>query len=692
MQYLNSDDLLKIAPWLAKYGGRLLSALARCRISRPEDILSVNPDEFATRPGVGTRLRLLLEQAQEELRQRMADAPTAGATGMPITADTDLLHVPWFRNRYPTRLLHSLGRLGLSRAGEVLQLAPEEFGRAWGVGVEQVRALSELQAELGAVLRGGAAPPTTGTPPTPPEPEVDAPLTSDLQMLPECAQVPVSSIWHTWDLVPATLRNSLARHGLLTVADVLRTPPARFAGLAGVGVRRVRELIELQGRLREWIARQTTDPTDHAEAVSQKTDETCASGGSVIHVKRADTLEELLAEVVRSTCGARRGAVDAERDSELWLGHFGIGVDKALTLEELGNAHGITRERVRQIVSAVTRQVRQEFRLDPSLDMFLQKLDALFQRCLGVAEVDAFGHALQTDLGWRKAPSIPAIRALATILEGSPRGFAVDRGDGLIRHVDMCQTLWQRAATRSRELLHEIGDGCHLLDYIFRVSVALQNGCSNAMRRVTVVPCCGAASGEASLPELYVRALLSTLDPCPLDGDRVLGYWHAVLRNGRVKRQVVHAALRVLGRPTHYKNLTDFIVSHNAAFSAADERYVHGCLVNSDEYILTAELGTYGLREWGVTPYLTVADRIEQFLRQRKYPLPLKEIVRVFRDQGVPENNVRTCLRQRRFHVAPDGVVRLSEWPQEGKSSEDAEQTIQSSPFLYDDEDPFLVG
>jgi hypothetical protein len=203
-------------------------------------------------------------------------------------------------------------------------------------------------------------------------------------------------------------------------------------------------------------------------------------------------------------------------------------------------------------------------------------------------------------MGWVRVPSPAAIAALAEALKGSPHAFVVSKGEGLIRHADMCQPLWQRATAQAGELLRGMDEGVHLLDYAYRLSGAVQDGCSSAGgRSAGVVPCCGAGVGDVRLPEAYVRAVLGSLDPSPLDGEMVLSYWQAVLRNGRRKVHVIEAALRVLGRPVHFTELTESICAHNPRFSRADERYIHGCLVNSDHYVLTGKLGTYGLAEWG---------------------------------------------------------------------------------------------
>lgn len=192
-----------------------------------------------------------------------------------------------------------------------------------------------------------------------------------------------------------------------------------------------------------------------------------------------------------------------------------------------------------------------------------------------------------------------------------------------------------------------------------------------------------------NLPVEYVKALLSTLTPSPLEGDRVWGYWWTRLRIARPKYEAIRAALHILGRPVHYSELTNFICNHNPAFSPADERYVHTQLINGEEYILTTKLGTYGLRVWGIDKYFTVSERVEQLLRTENHPLSLGMILHILKAQGIPENNIRGALEQRKFIRDNDGLVRLVEWEQQ--SPEVEANTIAVAGLLVDDEDTSYI-
>ena len=52
----------------------------------------------------------------------------------------------------------------------------------------------------------------------------------------------------------------------------------------------------------------------------------------------------------------------SDKEREILMLHFGIGIGYSLTLEEIGTKYGLTRERVRQIKEKALRRLRSSFR------------------------------------------------------------------------------------------------------------------------------------------------------------------------------------------------------------------------------------------------------------------------------------------------------------------------------------------
>jgi hypothetical protein len=688
MERLNPEALLQAAPWLRKYGARFLNAVIAYGISSPDDILAIDPARFLAQRGVGEGTYGCLLVAKAELQGQHTNEDDQQHTP-PLDPNVDVLSLTSLRCQYPTRLLNVLGRMRVRTAREVAQLSAREFGRQLGVGPYLVDTFRALQDEIRGMLRGDSPLPTAPEAPTVGHQEaaVEAPAAQPREELPDCADLPLSSLWQIWDGLPVTLRGSLERHRLETVADVLCITPEEFLQLRGVGRRRVTELTALQEKLRRWLALQhDTQPGVSPEDESPGSE----SAPAVPHHR---SLGELITHAVTEACAAQSYDGDARRNGTVWLERFGIGCDEPRTLEEVGQAHHITRERVRQIEKRVTWRVSHLFLTDPRLRDLLGNLDEAFAGSLGVIGEGALGTFLQTAMGWERPPAGPELSALAEVLEDTPHAFVQGKQDGFLWHASRCHSLWDCAAALALRQWEETGEGMHLLDFAHQLSGQVQcprNG--DVGRDCAVIPCCGAANGGARLPAEYVRAVLATLDPCPLDGDRVLGRWHAVLRRGRTKANVVEAALHVVGRPLHYRDLTQFICQHNPRFHPSDEVYVHCRLSSDHRYVLTGERGTYGLAEWGLARYRTAADRVEEYLERQGKPMAICEILHEMRRQGVPENNARAALYQSRFVRYLDDTVGLRAWKPAGDQPIDGEKPRNLDPFIEADDSEFILG
>jgi hypothetical protein len=569
-------------------------------------------------------------------------------------------------------------------------MTADAFAKAHGVGRRQVRLLDELQTELRELLARDDS--LAGDQATDDE-TVDIDASSAGAGAEEGPRPlddqPIDAIWDVWSQLPGLLRNCLRINGITTVHDVLTMEPADFAALRGVGTKRVQAFMELREALRSRRLQQGIDAAH--EFASAGADATPALDTPVHTIEGVaatwPSLEMLLRDVARRVSANRGYTADWERNHEIWLSYHGLGQPGKRTLDAIGAVHGLTRERVRQIVNKLNRLVAGEIERSAALGPFRTALRHAMAQCLGIARTEDLARLLQEQMGWEQQPSPETLQVLADILAHTSLRFNLRRREGVVEHPEACEALRERVAEKIEARLQEIHESEHILDFVHHVTWACRNGTCHRSRSTSQVPCCGGEHGETNLPCEYVKAVLAQIKPCPLDGDRVWGHWWTRLRLPRPKKDVVRAALHILGRPVHYSELTEFICKHNEAFSQADERYVHSLLVLGSEYVLTGELGTYGLREWGVEEYLTVGDRIEQLLREHGAPLPQETIIRRLKEMAINENNIRAALMQQRFRRGLHGHVELTEWATE---TETARALASSSPgplLMGDDED-----
>ncbi|MGD9495033.1 MAG: hypothetical protein AB7Y46_01860 [Armatimonadota bacterium] len=519
-------------------------------------------------------------------------------------------------------------------------------------------------------------------------------------------------------VVPTRLRNCLRRSGCITVADVLSLDTSRFAEQRGVGTTTLAQLRDL----RAWLCRHVAGAgellgDDGSEEAREERDGARVEARRALRVVRDDpaagisaqglaaitrsapaegpiaSLSELLREVIQRPTMLRSREAE-RRDLEIWLSYYGIRTGKPRTLEVLARRTGLSRERVRQIIARVSHDARALMHVDDRYTPHLTAVREVFASSLGVMRLEDLAASLQRACGWSTPPTGQDLAALAALLKDTPDAFGLDDDSHLVRHSGACQYLWPTLRTVIRDAVMDVGEGQHLLDFAFSLGHRV-TACARPPRagdrNESPVPCCGARAGQARLPGTYVAALLSTIDPCPLFGDTVLRPDWACLRSGRIRKEVVIAALRVIGKPVHYGELAQFVRAHNRYWQRADDRSIHACLTSHDEFVLTQDLGVYGLREWGVRPYLTAADRVEAYLRQRGRPAPIWQIVAALEAEGVPESNVRASFGQHRFTVHADGTIGLSEWAEGGHDDLVAEYS-GGSLFSDEDEDSFIMG
>ncbi|MCX7599642.1 MAG: hypothetical protein N2512_12365, partial [Armatimonadetes bacterium] len=676
-------------------------------------------------------------------------ASTAQQKGSTCVTTFDLLHqLPWLR-AYGTRIVNSLWRAGVRRATDILSLSPEEFRKLRGVGEGQVELLLQIQARLKAhaVPAPESQPhahddqhsreisPTRG----PARLEEHPAALSGTEVITE--DVTVLELADLGLTPGGLLLNSLLRAGARTVGEVLSLKPEDFAAVRGVGVKKLEALLLLQEEIRARLAKPgppqpTQAPT--AQELAQPSqaaagpEESCleAAGQEVaprLAVRAAPqypSLTEAFRDLARHA--AARGCTSpmAERNADIWLRRAGAGAGPIPTLEEVATPYGLTRQRVRQIYARQTVRMRRLACRDPYWMGIGEAVIEVLTASLGCVCADYMARQLALRMGWQEEPAPRHLAVLGVLLSGTAYAFDVDEDTTCIWHPSACDGLWEAAERCAQRLLAQLNAEEHIEDFAHRLSHALnqelamqrnadaparpENPAAHASAEKPVagegscwgdnsaagreVKCCGAREGTVCLPAQYVRARLMAIQPTPLIGDMVRPAAQTWLSATGNLRRAVYAALAMAGRPLHYTEIARIVREQNPRLHHVSDHTVHGCLVRCEEFVLTQRLGTYGLRRWGVEPYRTVADRVEELLERAGRPLDKREIAEALAKEGVPYNNVQAAFKQRRFRVYPDGCVGLSKW---GSTAEAAQPTSADGDaglsFLFPEDDWLIV-
>lgn len=169
----------------------------------------------------------------------------------------------------------------------------------------------------------------------------------------------------------ARTRNCLEQHGYSErLPDLAERTIGEMLALPGFGMNCLRDL------LCALEARQTSGKREPADT---------APTPALIEFTAEEhaTLEDELRSLVARACNVRRTS-PAERNVRIAIRHFGFDGAGGTTLRQVGDAYGLTRERVRQICLRVTRAVQCSPYPAPLLDRALKAIDS----CLP-AEADA---------------------------------------------------------------------------------------------------------------------------------------------------------------------------------------------------------------------------------------------------------------------------------------------------------------
>lgn len=105
------------------------------------------------------------------------------------------------------------------------------------------------------------------------------------------------------------------------------------------------------------------------------------------------------------------------------------------------------------------------------------------------------------------------------------------------------------------------------------------------------------------------------------NGTFALSEW--IEYRGRDKTSLAEAALRLLGRPAHFREITERVnalLQDQEGYSAG---YILNTLIAEHDKFVRVKGGTYGLVKWGLKKPPYVKDRIIELLSTAGYPLPL---------------------------------------------------------------------
>ncbi len=340
-----------------------------------------------------------------------------------------------------------------------------------------------------------------------------------------------------------------------------------------------------------------------------------------------------------------------EREREVLTRRFALKKDAATgqTLKEIGDALGVTRERVRQIESSAIKRLRQlqeAGALKEEIDSLTLVLRRVLERYGGIMEHDHFilnAHAAATGVSSRDSSEMD---------EATRRAFAF-----FITH-----------------LFHEVFEPLsedHELKAGWKLPIAEMSVC-----RATVAAAKEVLKRHATpldfalLLQDVAEGTTTTVEHCEAHlhlardvkpnafGQWGLSHWPEV--TPRRINDKIFLVLKRAGGPLHFMEIAERINGAKFDEKSAHPATVHNELIFDDRYVLVGR-GIYALAEWGYEPGV-VSDVIAGILKKSSEPLHRDAIVdAVMKQRLVRRSTVLLALTdQERFCRLPDGTYTLT--------------------------------
>lgn len=300
---------------------------------------------------------------------------------------------------------------------------------------------------------------------------------------------------------------------------------------------------------------------------------------------------------------------------------FGLDATrKRQTLQQIGDALGVTRERVRQIESEAVYKLRANRSVSPDMKGAFVYFEDYLKKYGGLKREDL----LLNDLGDAKEQNL-----IFFLLCLAPN----------LRRFEKSADFYSFWAT---------GDTC-------KQAPAFLNGLVTKLKE-NKAPLSREAvyAWFAGSPKIFIDGLIETsrtVEVGPL-GEIGLTAWPEIKPRGA--RDAAYLILRKLGRPLHFRDIAGNANDLDGRFFQRKKilpQTVHNELIRDPQFILVGR-GIYGLKEWGYSEG-TVKDVICGILKENGVSLTRQEILeRVLRQRIVQPNTIflnlnnKACFRK----------------------------------------------
>jgi DNA-directed RNA polymerase delta subunit len=315
----------------------------------------------------------------------------------------------------------------------------------------------------------------------------------------------------------------------------------------------------------------------------------------------------------------------SSRSREIVRKRFGLSQEKPMTLEKIGEEYGITRERVRQIITEALRT----FSKKDSNFLFGEAEDKLvfsLGKNNGIIEESEIVSKLNLD-GWKEANAIKFFAGIS-----SKVNVISEKG-----RISKCWSLSNNAVEEIEEVEKAV------IEYLEKKGKTVsEEEIGNILAE--------------KFPQMEKGKAMAILEVLTEVGKNKFGKWGKsswTEINPKGTREKIHLVMKEEGRPLHFAEIAVLIDKYKLSKRRAHPQTVHNELIKDERFVLIGR-GTYAMREWGYSEG-TVREVIREILERHGAPMKKEEILKkVFKIRKVKKTTVMINLNNARFFKRMD--------------------------------------
>mgnify|MGYP002859665011 CR=1 FL=1 len=367
-----------------------------------------------------------------------------------------------------------------------------------------------------------------------------------------------------------------------------------------------------------------------------------------------------------------------EREQDILKRRFGLINSKKATLEEIGQTHHLTRERIRQIETGSINKIKKLEQIGEVVSDLRTLVNQLLEDHGGTMDKDYLFDillALALDTDKTKDTDNEVYKnhfnfILGKILDGDFKEINDSKHFNplLSQHFqefehleEIAEDLLKYIKTAKRlfvttELLETVGNLDSFKKHQAKLTPENKQTLDLTKTLADILP------GNDAEPANNAKALYALLRAIADIEQNKFGDWgHREWRDVKPKtiNDKIYLVLKNNGKPMHYQDIGKMINETGFDGKSVNTATVHNELILDDKYVLVGR-GLYALKEWGYSKG-TVADIIADILKEAGQPLTKKDITeKVMKQRMVKKTTIDLALmNKKRFERITGGKYTL---------------------------------